>query len=448
MKWTDALTLALRSLGRRRGRASLTIVAVALASGLLVALASIAQTADSRIIGELGKGGPATAITVQAAEADPFSAGADTAKAGKAKDIDDAVVARIRSLPSVNAVIPVLSARVLVIPLAPLPEGAPPLTTSAGGVPVLPEPFVENVVGVDLTRINSLPVTLLAGRLPALNATAEIDVTTGYLDRLHIPATNLTSVIGTEVELAEPQVQNRNDIRIRGRRVRMAIVGVVAQQAATGQLLGPIAETQRARAWALGGVDDPNLPLPTSQYTGLLVIAASLDSVHEVRQDITALGYATSAPEHLVATVQKYLHVVDIVLGAIGLVALVIAALGIADALLAAVRERRQEIATLKAIGARDRDVVRWFLVEAAIVGALGGVVGTVVGLLVAFGVGVTVNRYLVQQGLIGIDFGTVPLTIAVGGVVGSLLLAVVAGGLPALRAARLPAYEALGGGV
>ena len=227
----------------------------------------------------------------------------------------------------------------------------------------------------------------------------------------------------------------------------MAIVGVVAQQAATGQLLVPISQTAVAREWALGGDNAPNFPLPTSQYTGLLVIASSLESLHDVRQGITALGYATSAPEHLVATVQKYLHVVDIVLGAIGLVALVIAALGILDALLAAVRERRQEIATLKAIGARDRDIVRWFFIEASIVGLIGGAVGTVVGLVVAFGVGVTVNHYLVQQGLQGLDFGVVPFTIAAGGVIGSLLLAVGAGALPALRAARLPAYEALGGG-
>ena len=177
------------------------------------------------------------------------------------------------------------------------------------------------------------------------------------------------------------------------------------------------------------------------------MLASTLDSVHTVHQGITLLGYSTSAPEHLVGLgAKKYLHVVDIVLGAIGLVALVIAALGIADALLTAVRERRQEIATLKAIGARDRDVVRWFLLEALVIGALGGLVGTVLGLAVAYGVGLSVNGYLLAQGLHGVDLGGVPGSIILLGLAGCCALSVLAGALPVLHAARLPAHEALGG--
>ena len=59
-----------------------------------------------------------------------------------------------------------------------------------------------------------------------------------------------------------------------------------------------------------------------------------------------------------------------------------VAALGITNAMLAAVRERRREIGVLKAIGARDRDVYRIFLVEAAVLGFVGGVLGTVAGLV------------------------------------------------------------------
>jgi len=342
-----------------------------------------------------------------------------------------------------------LSTTVLVVPMAPLPAGAPTPKRIFGGLVRLPEPFTDHYVGVDMNSINDLPVTLLSGRLPSRGSATEVMVTQGYLDRLKVPSNDLTSVLGTELEIGEPQVEAQGGpIRVRTRRIHAVIVGVVAQQIADGEILGDIGEAQRARTWGLGGVADSRFPLPTSKYSGLLVVASSLDVLHDVRNAIAMLGYATSAPEHLVASVQKYLHVVDIVLGAIGLVSLVIAALGITDALLAAVRERRQEIATLKAIGARDGDVVRWFLVEALTVGLIGGVLGTVVGLAVAYAVGFEVNSYLVQQGIEGIDFGGVPTGIAAAGVGGSILLAVLAGALPALRAARLPAYEALGGGV
>ena len=185
-------------------------------------------------------------------------------------------------------------------------------------------------------------------------------------------------------------------------------------------------------------------PLPASKYTGLIVVASSLDDVHGVRQMITSLGYANTAPEHLVASVLRYLRVVDIVLAGIGAIALGIAGLGVANALVAAVRERRREIGVLKAIGARDRDILRWFLLEAFTVGLAGGVIGTLAGLLIALWVGVSVNSYLSEQGLQSIQFGDVSWPLIAAAILGTSLLAIVAGVVPALQAARLSPKEAV----
>jgi len=203
-------------------------------------------------------------------------------------------------------------------------------------------------------------------------------------------------------------------------------------------------QSRAARAWsAAGGTAGGRLEIPTSPYSGLFVIAKGLDRVNKVRADITDLGYSTSAPENLVASVQRYLRVVEIVLGAIGAIALVIASLGIANALLAAIRERRREIGVLKAIGARDRDVQRVFLLEAGALGLVGGTLGTAGGFGAALAVSAVVNRYLAAQGLAGVQLG-LPVQTMVGAVVGSTVLALLAGALPARRAARMPAREAM----
>jgi putative ABC transport system permease protein len=239
---------------------------------------------------------------------------------------------------------------------------------------------------------------------------------------------------------------NGGQPRFRGRWFLARVVGVVAQTVDDGEFLVPIQQTQAARQWALAGVDGRNFTRPTSPYSGLVVVADTLADVHAVRREIFDIGYANSAPEHLVASIQKYLHIVDIVLGGIGSVALAIAVLGVSNTLLAAIRERWREIGVLKALGAADEDVARWFLVEAGLLGIVGGLVGTVAGSTVTTVVGLLVDQYLKEQGLYGIDLGGLPVPIVAGAPVATALLAVVAGLVPALRAARLPVREALGG--
>jgi cell division protein FtsX len=300
-------------------------------------------------------------------------------------------------------------------------------------------------VGVDLARIGDVPVNIEAGRLPGASSTTEVAVTDGLLQRFGLTKADAKRVIGAEMEIGAPRLfESPTGIVVRGRWTRMSIVGVVAQQVGDGEFLAPIAAATAARHWAASGISPESFGVDTSPYSALFVVADSLSLVAPVRAEITKVGFSTSAPETLIDSVQRYVHVVEIVLGGIGLIGLVIAALGITNAMLAAVRERRREIGVLKAIGARDRDVRRIFLLEAATLGFVGGLIGTTAGWLTARGLAGVVNKYLERQGLAGVTFG-VPTAVIVGGVVGSTVLALVAGTIPAQRAARLPARQAMG---
>ena len=434
MSWLDAMVLAWRSLVRRPLRALLTMLAVMLGTSLLVALGTVASAAGSRIVSKLSNGGPGTAIKVAAAAANPDQAYSDDLHGGSAKAITDDTVGRLRRSAHISAVIPVMAARVLLVPP---PFGA--AAARAGGEAA----FGDTIVGVDMAQASNLPITILSGRLPTRGAVDEVAVTESYLDHANLTA---FTAVGSEVEIAEPQAfPTDSGTQFRGRWVRATVVGVVSQQIGNGSLLLPIEQTRLARAWALQGVDGGELfPLPRSPYTGMIVLASSLNDLHAARQEVTELGYASSAPEHLVTSVLRYLRVVDIVLAGIGAIALGIAALGIANALLAAVRERRREIGVLKAIGARDRDILRWFLVEAFAVGIAGGILGTAAGLVIALSVGVSVNDYLTQQGLPSVQFGDVSWELVAAAIAGTSLLAMLAGAIPALQAARLAPTEAV----
>jgi len=433
MTWRAAVALAFKGLRRRPGRAALTVLAVALAASLLTALLTISGSAETRVLNELSKGGPLAGIKVAAARPDPAQIGRDDARPGEPKDLDEAAVTTIRALPDVREVVPVVAARLLVVS---------PSTDQGGN---LLEPFLDTAVGVDFATSSTLPITVLSGRLPVPGALTEVAVTEGYLDRLGLQRQDAAQVVGTELTLGAAQAFPAGDqIRARGRWQRVQVVGVVAQEAADGQILATDELVEAARGWTNGGVPDEELGYDSSPYAGLFVIADGLDAVGSVRNEITAVGYSTSAPENLIAAVRRYLHVVEIVLTAIGLIALLVAAIGIANAMLAAVRERRREIGVMKAIGARDRDVLRIFVVEAAVLGFVGGVIGAIGGWVIARVVGSVVNGYLASQGLVRVEL-VFPMTVLAGAVLGSTALAAIAGSLPAVRAARLPAREAVG---
>ena len=115
------------------------------------------------------------------------------------------------------------------------------------------------------------------------------------------------------------------------------------------------------------------------------------------------------------------------------MIALVVAAIGIANIMLVSVAERTREIGVMKAVGARNRDVMELFLTEATLLGVVGAVVGLPLGILVAFGA--------TNYAEVAFTPAYVWFAIAVG--VG-VLVGIVAGLYPAWRAARIDPIDAL----
>jgi FtsX-like permease family len=422
------------------------MVAVALATSMLTALVAIANTGRTRVLDQITHGAALAGISVAAAAPNLSELGLDDPTPGPPRILTPAAMRAMRRLPGVTTVIPILQAGVIVVPPARPPAGsrlchAPGCRTSDGTSPTAPV-YRDNIVGVDLAQGSSLPITLVAGKYPADGSSTEVDVTPDYLTRLGLGSGAADEVVGTDVEFGAFKVLTRN-FRIGFRWSTVEIVGVVNQQVSSGQFLAYPGLVASDAGWTAAGRANGDSDAPRSPYVGVLVQADQLSDVNAVRGRIAAIGFSSSAPEDLIVSVEKYLHVIEFILTAIGVVALAIAALGIANALLAAVRERRREIGVMKAIGARDRDVMRTFLVEASGLGLVGGVVGTALGIVIFIAIGDIANGYLTSQGLRG-----VPITLAwyvpVGAVIGAMGVSVLAGVVPARRASRLPAREAV----
>jgi putative ABC transport system permease protein len=181
------------------------------------------------------------------------------------------------------------------------------------------------------------------------------------------------------------------------------------------------------------------------RYRALTVKVEGRTDVAPVRELIEAKGFDTLAIADLLKFVGILFAVIEVLLAFFGGIGLVVSFFGIANTMVMAVLERTREIGVLKALGARDRDVRRVFLAEAATIGLTGGGLGVLFGL----GTGKALNAiasYVMSQALNGrpIEVFYVPLWLAGAAMGVAMLVATVAGLYPAWRAARLDPVVAL----
>ncbi|HEU0000934.1 MAG TPA: ABC transporter permease [Ktedonobacteraceae bacterium] len=135
----------------------------------------------------------------------------------------------------------------------------------------------------------------------------------------------------------------------------------------------------------------------------------------------------------VLSTVQGTAQSLSILLVGVAAVSLVVGGIGIMNIMLVSVTERTREIGIRIAIGARQRDVLMQFLIEAFFLSALGGLIGLIIGPIVAYVIA-SVNKFPFQ-----ID----PLSIVIAFGV-SALVGIIFGFYPAQRAARLDPIVAL----
>ncbi len=136
--------------------------------------------------------------------------------------------------------------------------------------------------------------------------------------------------------------------------------------------------------------------------------------------------------------------ILDLFLGIFGSLALVVASLGIINTLVMAILERRREIGIMKATGASDFDVGMIFFVEAGSMGVLGGSLGVFLGWMIGRVINFGTNAYLSRQNLPSQDFWYVAWWLILGSIMFSILVSLIAGLYPAIRAARLDPVQAL----
>ncbi|MEO8105207.1 MAG: FtsX-like permease family protein [Candidatus Saccharibacteria bacterium] len=185
-----------------------------------------------------------------------------------------------------------------------------------------------------------------------------------------------------------------------------------------------------------------------SQNQFPIVVATLKDGLTEARvtaikNDLKSKGYSAQTTKDQVNTVFTAINAVTIVFNVFGGIALLAASFGIVNTLLMSVQERTKEIGLMKALGMSPRRIFTLFSIEAVLIGFWGSVLGVVVAELI----GVAANN-LASHGFLkdftGLKLLAFPSTAIAVIVLGIMLIAFLAGTLPAVRASRKDPIEAL----
>jgi putative ABC transport system permease protein len=401
MNWTAALQLALRALWRNKTRAMLTTLGVIIGVGSVIAMLGIGSGAQQRIAAQLASMGTNSLVVRPGS----VTRGGVRTGAGGITTLTREDADAIAELPDVVAVAPSVRATAQV-----RYRGTNWGTAIEGVTP-------------DYATVRSWPL-------------AEGE----FVTRHQVLGASHVCVLGQTVarELFGLRSPLGESVVIKGLACR--VIGVLTAKGATAwgsdqddAIFAPITTVQR-KLKGITHIERIELVASNREASFRLLeeVKRLLRQRHRLKEDQPD-DFRLYNRAELAQTSEESARVFTWLLGSIASVSLLVGGIGIMNIMLVSVTERTREIGIRMALGARQRDILWQFLLEAMVLSTAGGVLGILVGL----GGALAVAR-----------FSELPVSVTPGSVVIAFLFAGLVGvffGLhPALQASRLRPIEAL----
>ncbi len=427
MRIIKSLDLAFNIFVHSKLRSWLTIIGIVIGIGAVVAIVSISEGAKQDMEERLGSLG-ADILTISSGASRAMGAGGDfrggppemgggesssSSSSSESKNLTKRDVLVLKSLSNVIAVMGTVS-------------GKGDMTYSGKTASV-------NVQGVDTS--------------------AWKDITTEEVDsgRLLTQADKYTVVIGNRLatETFKDGIPLNSKVTIEGK--SFTVVGITTSGSSVYMPIDIARDT-------LEDVGEEEMDSISVKIEDVDISDETVDAITEKLMLSRGILYETekdfsvSNPSDMQETMTETLNTISLFLGAIAAISLVVGGVGIANTMFTSVLEKTRDIGIMKAIGAKNRDVLLIFLFNSGLIGLVGGIGGIVLGavassLIGSYG-GITSSSSTEGMGRGGMMnmFSSTAITpeLLIEALLFAMVIGVVAGAIPAYRASRLNPVDAL----
>ena len=463
MKISDEISLSARNLLRRKGRTALTLVGVVIGTCMVVLMISlgIAQTKTNEEM--LQSWGDLTQVQI-------YGYGMMLGSDGKPLYLDDAAIANIKQIPHVAAATPYAQANNL--------EGE--ITAGRNGRYTSD---IYNLIGIDPTALEPMGFALQSGswptNTPASEKATKLQVLVGsstgynfqdsrksynspkryrYEGQTDANGKELPPFVDIDKDKMTLTIKTGEGSTEKSRSWELEIVGVLEPDGAKGYWTqsGIVLRIQDMKMLQKIYNDMTKTKEESKSYDQVYVKVDDLSNVTDVETAIHDLGFTnTYSMNQQREEMQKQVMNSQMIFGGIAAVSLLVAAINIINTMTMAIYERTREIGVMKVLGCELGNIRTMFLLESSTIGFIGGLIGLGISLIASFVLNnlSTLGQGLDLSGLMGGGYymggggGTIsiiPPWLMLAALVFATLVGLVAGILPANKAVKISALEAI----
>ena len=463
MKISDEISLSARNLLRRKGRTALTLVGVVIGTCMVVLMISlgIAQTKTNEEM--LQSWGDLTQIQI-------YGYGMMQGSDGKPLYLDDAAIASIKQIPHVAAATPYAQGYNL--------EGE--ITAGRNGRYTSD---IYNLIGIDPTALEPMGFALQSGswptNTPASEKATKLQVLVGsstgynfqdsrksynspkryrYEGQTDANGKELPPFVDIDKDKMTLTIKTGEGSTEKSRSWELEVVGVLEPDGAKGYWTqsGIVLRIQDMKMLQKVYNDMTKTKEESKSYEQVYVKVDDLSNVTDVETAIHDLGFTnTYSMNQQREEMQKQVMNSQMIFGGIAAVSLLVAAINIINTMTMAIYERTREIGVMKVLGCELGNIRTMFLLESSTIGFIGGLIGLGISLIASFVLNnlSTLGQGLDLSGLMGGGYymggggGTIsiiPPWLMLAALVFATLVGLVAGILPANKAVKISALEAI----